>query len=367
MPDHPVNSSIRLMDGRWYQSKPIDDYRWMRENAPVYRDEVGGVWGVSLHEDIMSVSKNSQVFCSGKSSRPEEGTLIPSMINFDDPLHKRRRNLVNRGFTPRQLQAHEAKIRQICTELVDAVARKGSCEFVSEVAAPLPMAIIGDMLGVRPEDRAMLLGWSDDLVKATGNYDPEVVATAGRASIAYFEYASEVIADRRKKPPVDDLMSILVHAEIDGEKLDDHAIQQEGLLILVGGDETTRHVITEGMEALIRNPGERQKLIDDPKKIPTAVEELLRFVTPIKNMNRTATRDTLLRGQKIREGDKLLLLYQSGNRDANVFDAPDVLDVERDPNNHVAHRRRDPRQVRRDQTRRHPHQGTPAHDRAGSP
>ena len=336
MPDHPTNPSIRLMDGFWYQGKPYDDYRWMRENAPVYRDETGGVWGVSLHEDIMGVSKNSKIFCSGRSSRPEDGSLIPSMINFDDPLHKRRRNLVNRGFTPRQLLAHEATIREICKELVDAVAPKGRCEFVSEVAAPLPMAIIGDMLGVRPEDRDMLLGWSDDLVKATGNSDPDVLAASGRAALAYFAYAGEVIADRRSKPPGDDLMSILVHAEIDGEKLDDEAILQEGLLILVGGDETTRHVITEGMEALIRHPDQRQKLIDDPTKIPVAVEELLRWVSPIKNMNRTATRDTELRGQKIREGDKLLLLYQSGNRDAQVFENPDALDVERAPNNHVA-------------------------------
>ena len=328
--------SIRLMDGYWYQGKPFDDYRWMRENAPVYRDEAGGVWGVSLHEDIMGVSKNSKIFCSGKSSRPEEGSLIPTMINFDDPLHKRRRNLVNRGFTPRQLLTHEAKIRQVCKELVDAVAPRGRCEFVRDVAAPLPMAIIGDMLGVRPEDRDMLLGWSDDLVKATGNSDPEVIEASRRAASGYFEYATEVIADRRSKPPGDDLMSILVHAEIDGEKLDDEAIRQEGLLILVGGDETTRHVITEGMEALIRNPDQRQKLTRDPTKIPTAIEELLRWVSPIKNMNRTATRDTELRGQKIREGDKLLLLYQSGNRDANVFDDPDTLDVERDPNNHVA-------------------------------
>ena len=336
MPDHPTHPSIRLMDGFWYQTKPYDDYRWMRENAPIYRDEAGGVWGVSLHEDIMSVSKNAEIFCSGKSSRPEEGSLIPSMINFDDPVHKRRRNLVNRGFTPRQLLAHEKTIRQICRELVDAVAPKGRCEFVHEVAAPLPMAIIGNMLGVRPEDRDMLLGWSDDFIKATGNSEPAVLEAAQKAGIEYFQYASEVIADRRSKPPGDDLMSILVHAEIDGEKLDDDAIRQEGLLILVGGDETTRHVITEGMEALIRNPDQRQKLIDDPSKIPTAVEELLRWVSPIKNMNRTATCDTELRGQKISEGDKLLLLYQSGNRDANVFENPDTLDVERDPNNHVA-------------------------------
>jgi cytochrome P450 family 142 subfamily A polypeptide 1 len=129
---------------------------------------------------------------------------------------------------------------------------------------------------------------------------------------------------------------VLVHAEIDSQRLDDDALVNESLLILVGGDETTRHVISEGMEALIRHPDQRKRLLDDPGKIPVAVEEMLRWVTPIKNMNRTATRDTTLGGEKIREGDKLLLLYPSANRDERVFADPDVFDVERSPNDHVA-------------------------------
>ena len=144
MPDHPTRDSIRLMDGRWYQGVPLEDYAWMRENAPVYFDEASGVWGVSRHADIMQMSKTPSLFCSGKSSRPEEGSWIPSMINFDDPQHKRRRNLVNRGFTPRRVDDHEQSIRTLCRELVDAVCERGSCEFVREIAAPLPMAIIGD-------------------------------------------------------------------------------------------------------------------------------------------------------------------------------------------------------------------------------
>ena len=150
------------------------------------------------------------------------------------------------------------------------------------------------------------------------------------------EYARAVIADRRSRPLQDDLMSVLVHAEIDGEKLNDEELVQESLLILVGGDETTRHVITGGMAQLIRHPDQRAKLVADRGKIKVGVEEMLRWVTPIQNMSRSATRDVELRGQSIREGEKLLFLYPSGNRDAAVFDDPFLFDVERSPNDHVA-------------------------------
>jgi len=336
MADHPTKSSIRLLDGRWYQGVPLDDYAWMRANAPLYWDPVGEIWGVTRHADIQHVSKTPALFCSGKSSRPDPGSWIPSMINFDDPQHKRRRNLVNRGFTPRRVQDHAEKIREICTQLIDDVCEKGECEFVRELAAPLPMAIIGDMLGVRPEDRDRLLRWSDDLVSASGNDDPQVRERSQRAGAEWMTYAQQVIADRRSRPEQDDLISVLVHAEIDGERLDDEALRQESLLILVGGDETTRHVIVEGMKALIDHPAERQQLLDDPSQIPTGVEEMLRWVSPIKNMNRTATRDVELCGQKVREGDRLLLLYHSGNRDDAAFEAPNDFRALRDPNPHVA-------------------------------
>jgi cytochrome P450 family 142 subfamily A polypeptide 1 len=336
MADHPVRESIRLMDGRWYQGVPLEDYAWMRENAPLYFDEGSGVWGVTRHADIMKMSKTPQVFCSGKSSRPEEGSWTPSMINFDDPQHKRRRNLVNRGFTPRRVEDHARSIRSICRELIDSVRERGACEFVRDVAAPLPMAIIGDMLGVAKEDRGRLLEWSDDMVTVSGNDDPVAQERSSRAALEWMAYAQDVVKDRRSKPMQDDLISILCHSEIDGERLDDEEIIQESLLILVGGDETTRHVIVEGMEALVRNPDQRQLLLDDPSKITVAVEEMLRWVSPIKNMNRTATCDTEYAGQKIREGDRFLLLYHAGNRDPAAFDQPGAFRVERDPNNHVA-------------------------------
>lgn len=336
MSDLPTRDEIRLLEGDFYVENPREHYRWMRANAPLYWDPSAEIWGVSLHEDIMHCSKNPKLYCSGKSSRPEEGTWIPSMINLDDPEHKRRRNLVNRGFTPRRVQDHETIIRDVVTELIDAVIEKGRCEFVRDIAAPLPMAIIGTLLGVVKEDWATLLQWSEDMLLGTNvKASEEVKMGAAKAGGAYAQYAMEVIADRRKNSR-DDLIGILVDSEIDGERLTDEELVQESLLILVGGDETTRHVITGGMKALIENPEQRQTLLDDPSKILTGIEEMLRWVTPIQNMNRTATQDSELRGQQIREGDKLLLLYQSGNRDERVFHEPERFDVERTPNDHVA-------------------------------
>jgi len=334
MPDHPMRESIGLMDGHWYQSVPTADYAWMRDEAPVYRDPTTGLWGVTRYEDVMAISKDPALFCSGEGSRPDSNS--PSMINMDDPEHKRRRKLVNKGFTPRQLAAHEIKIREICRDLIGRVSEKGECEFVREVAAPLPMIMIGDMLGVEPEDRDTLLKWSDDMLIGTGgSTDPESLRAVQEAGEGWRDYVARVMVDRRANPR-DDLISILMHSEVDGRGLSDEEIQQESLLILIGGDETTRHVITEGMATLIRHPDERQKLIDDPGKLTVAVEELLRWVSPIKNMNRTATRDTELRGQPIREGDKILLLYHAANFDERAYETPETLDVERHPNQHVA-------------------------------
>jgi cytochrome P450 family 142 subfamily A polypeptide 1 len=258
------------------------------------------------------------------------------MINMDDPEHRRRRNLVNKGLTPRRVQDHEPKVRAICHELVDRVAPLGRCDFVRDIAGPLPMIVIGDLLGVEPEDRDMLLHWSDDLIAGTSISAPfEVMDRAVKAFEQYADYGRRVVADRRVRPR-DDMMSVLVQAEIDGQRLDDESLLQEGLLILVGGDETTRHVITGGMEALIRNPDERRRLQENPELLPLAVEEMLRWVSPIKNMNRTATRDVEVGGAQVHAGDKVLLLYPSANRDERAFARADEFHVDREPNDHVA-------------------------------
>jgi len=336
MPDHPTRPEIRLLDGEFYAANPLDHYAWMRENAPVYRDETAGVWGVTRHADVMMVSKTPEVFCSAQSSRPEPSSWVPSMINMDDPEHKRRRGLVNRGFTPKRLLESEAKARRICNRLIDAVCERGECEFVREIAAPLPLIMIGDMLGMPEEDFGTLLRWSEDMLMATSTTaGEEVVENAQKSALEYFTYAAQVIEERRANP-TDDLVSVLVNAAIDGDRLEDDQIMHEALLILVGGDETTRHVITEGALALIEHPEQRRMLAGNPEKLAVAVEELLRWVSPIKNMNRTALRDTELHGQKIREGDKVLLLYHAANLDKAAFTRPEIFDAERTPNNHVA-------------------------------
>lgn len=340
MPNHESRNDIGLLD-RFFYLDPWDRYRWMRDNAPVYWDASadGGLWGVTRYDDIMSIAKNPDVFCSGKSSRPERGSWIPSMINLDEPQHKRRRNIVNRGFTPRRVQDQERKLRELTTQLIDDVIELGECDFVRDIARWIPMVAIGDMLGVEPEDRAQLLEWSDWMLGggeiADVMDDEERRAKQSSYTQGYFEYQAKVIADRRVNPR-DDLVSMLVTGEIGGHSLNDEEILQESLLILIGGDETTRHVMTGGLEQLILHPDQKQKLIDDPSKTLIAVEEMLRFVSPIVNMNRTVTQDTELHGEKLAEGDRVLLLYSAGNRDDRVFEDPEGFNLERWPNRHVA-------------------------------
>jgi len=327
--------AIRLLDGEWYAADPHPAFAWMRAHAPVFRDEGAGVWGVASYDDVLRVSRDPATFSSREGSRPDS-PAIPSMINMDDPDHRRRRALVNKGLTPRRVLDHEPKIRAICEELVHRAAERGQCDFVHDVAGPLPMIVIGDLLGVEPEDRDMLLRWSDDLIEGTStSAPPDVMMRAMVAFGEYAEYHRRVAADRRAHPR-DDMMSALVHAEIDGQRLDDEAVLQESLLILVGGDETTRHVITGGTEALLRHPDEQRKLVAEPALVPTAVEEMLRWVTPIQNMNRTATRDVALGAAAIRAGDKLVLLYPSANRDERAFADAGCFRVDRQPNEHLA-------------------------------
>ena len=343
MPNHPIRDDIHLLDRRFYLD-PHERFRWMRDEAPAYFepdvDELGGLWGLTRHADIMHASKHPELFCSGKSSRPEPDSWIPSMINLDDPLHKRRRNLVNKGFTLRRVADHEPKLHALCDELIDAVIERGECDFVADIARWVPMVVIGDMLGVAPEDRDMLLRWSDEMLGggAAAEIEDEAARREHSREIVteYLQYAQRVLADRRSRAPTDDLMSLLTHAELDGDRLAEEEILQESLLILIGGDETTRHVMTGGLRALLDHPDQMQLLRDDPSRIPTAVEEMLRWVTPIQNMNRTLTRDVEMHGEKMREGERVLLLYPAANRDERQFPDPDTFDVTRTPNDHVA-------------------------------
>lgn len=331
-----TRDDIDLLDGAWYAAQPYEQWAWMRQNAPVYYDEPNDVWGITRYDDVLAIEKDPKNFSSARAPRPH-GDPLPMMISMDNPQHQQRRSLVNRGFTPKKVQAHTDTIHEICTHLIDKVCERGECDFVWDIAAPLPLLLIADMLGFPPEAYDDLLRWSDDMMRGTTvNPTEEVQLLAMNAGMAFREFQLGVIADRRSKPPQPDLVSTLCYAEIDGNTLDDESIVQESLLILIGGDETSRHVITTGMLALLDFPDERDLLASDPGLMETGVEELLRYVSPIKNMARTVTRDLELRGRQLHEGDQVMLFYPSANRDETVFTDPDRLDVTRDPNPHLA-------------------------------
>ena len=331
MADHATREDIHLVSGEFWGHNPHEELRWMRENAPVYWD--GAVWGIARYEDVRRISKDTVTFSSAEGIRPESagGSM---MIEMDDPEHWTRRRVVNRGYTPPRVRDREEDMVRICNDIIDEVCERGECDFVWDIAARLPLIVIANDLGVEPEDRDQLLAWSDQMLSAlVGDPDPD--GQASDAFTGYSEYAARVMADRRERPR-DDVMSTLCHAEIDGQRLDDFSIISESLLILIGGDETTRHVISGGAYQLLSEGGAWAALSAAPEKLETAVEEMLRWVSPIKNMARTATRDVEYDGQLIHEGEKLLLLYPSANRDEAVFDDPFRFDVERDPNPHVA-------------------------------
>jgi cytochrome P450 family 142 subfamily A polypeptide 1 len=329
-----VEDRIDLVDGAFWGRNPHAELAWLREHAPVWRDPRNDIWGVATYDLIKQVSGSPKLFSNAGGIRPDNGP-IPMMIDMDDPAHWQRRKLVNRGFTPRMVRDREEGIRRTARLLIDGVRDRGECDLVWDVAAWLPLIVIGDALGVEPPDREQLLRWSDDLLRALGSDDEALMAKAMMASVGYHEYASRVITARRSTP-ADDLMSALVHAEVDGDRLDDEEIVMESLLILIGGDETTRHVITGGAYQLLAERDRWEALRADRSLLPTAIEEMLRWVSPIKNMARTATADVELAGRTIPQGEKLLLLYPSANRDAAVFEDPDSFDIRRTPNEHVA-------------------------------
>lgn len=336
--DHEVNPDIDLVGGEFWGRNPHAELTWLRENAPVYWD--GRVWGVASHAGVKAVSLHPEKFSNAHGIRPDNDAL-PMMIDRDGAEHKRRRNMVNRGFTPRRLADSVDRINEICDRIIDDVAARGECDAVMDLAAWLPMHVIGDMLGFPESDRALLLQWSDDMLRALiGTADPERLEPAAAAYQGFRDFAIKAIEDRRKEPG-DDLVSLLVDGAAGdgaagGDEVNVEDVIHDALLILIGGDETTRHVISGGLYQLLRNPDAKQRLIDEPAAIPLAVEEMLRWVSPIKNMARYVLEDTELEGQQLQAGDKLLLLYPSANRDASVFDDPFRFDIARTPNDHVA-------------------------------
>jgi cytochrome P450 family 142 subfamily A polypeptide 1 len=335
MPTHPTRPEISLLAGEFYAADPHRWWRWMRDEAPAYYDEQWDVWALTRHADVRAAERDPRTYSNARGIRPHTWPL-PMMISMDGAGHTARRKLVNRGFTPRRVRDHEADIARIADAILDRVCERGECDFVWDVAAPLPLILIGEMLGFPPESFDDLLRWSDDLIRGTTSTDPAALARAQEASLEFAEFQGRIVAERRREPN-DDLISTLVHAEIDGERLDDRSLIEEGKLLLIGGDETTRHVLTGGMLALIEHPDQRAALTADPVGVmPTAVEEMLRWVTPIKNMSRTLTRPVELHGETMPEGAQVLLMFEAANRDERAIAEPDRFDVRRDPNDHLA-------------------------------
>ncbi|MBI3691761.1 MAG: cytochrome P450, partial [Mycolicibacterium aromaticivorans] len=311
-----------------------DAYRWMRANEPVFRDR-NGLAAATSYQAVIDAERDPETFSNTGGIRPDNPGM-PYMIDMDDPGHLLRRKLVNAGFTRKRVMDKVAGIDNLCDTLIDAVCERGECDFVRDIAAPLPMAVIGDMLGVLPEERSTLLKWSDDLVCGLNSAaDAETLQAVMDAFAGYSAYATETIAKRRAEP-TDDLFSILVNSEVEGQRMDDQEIIMETLLILIGGDETTRHTLSGGTEQLVRHRDQWQRLVADPSLIPGAIEEMLRWTSPVKNMARTAMRDVDFHGTKLREGEKMLLMFEGANFDESVFGDPENFRIDRNPNSHLA-------------------------------
>ena len=333
--------SINVLDPGFYKD-PWESYRWLRANDPVHWDPVHRIWAVSRYADIVEVEKNTALYTSVEGSRPATDQHDDtSMINRDDPDHQQQRMLVARQFTPRAVRQIEDQLRSLVNELIDGVIADGTCEAIESLASPLPAIVIGDKLGFPRELWPKLREWSEITMYESGQNPPDGTPApfSERSTNAIMEFVGvvmELIAARRAKPE-NDLISIWANTEVDGRRWDEGEIISECLLLLDGGAETTRTVIGSIIRELALDDAQRTLLAQRPQIIgETAVEEFIRWVTPILNMRRTATRDHEFLGRQIHAGDEILLMYASANRDEAMFDRPDVFDVTRAHNHHVA-------------------------------
>lgn len=326
---------VDLTDGNFFADGGAREaYRWMRANEPVFRDR-NGLAAAATYQAVLDAERDPETFSNTGGIRPDQPAM-PYMIDMDDPEHLLRRKLVNAGFTRKQVMDKAVGIETLCDTLIDAVCERGECDFVRDIAAPLPMAVIGDMLGVLPQERATLLKWSDDLVCGlSASADAAALQALMEAFAGYQGFAMQTTAKRRAEP-TEDLFSILVNSEVDGQRMSDDEIVFETLLILIGGDETTRHTLSGGFEQLLRHPEQWQQLVADPAQVPGAVEEMLRWTAPVKNMARTVMRDNEFHGTALRAGEKMLLLFESANFDEAVFGDPENFRIDRNPNSHLA-------------------------------
>jgi len=344
-------SDVNLTDPDIFQrGTPHEMFKLLRREAPVYwhEDPHGpGFWAITKYDDLKHVSTNPVLFSSQRQGTllrdptPETLPFVQAiMLNMDPPKHRQYRALVNKGFTPRMINGLHGRVRDMVTKIIDGVIEKGECDFVEDVAARLPMEVICEMMGVPEEDRRrvyeignQMVGFDDPELQADGK--PRDMDEGEAAAAEMFVYAEKLYA-KAVEHPSDDLATALVNAELDGEKLSPADFNFFFLLLLIAGNETTRTVTTNGMHSLIQHPTQLRDLRNDPSLLNGAIEEILRFAPAVHTFRRTATTTTELRGQKIRESDKLLIWYPSANRDEDVFDEPDTFDIRRNPNEHVA-------------------------------
>ncbi len=327
---------IDLLDGDFYIDDPYSTYAWMRERSPVHWDPVNELWGISRYDDIVEIEKRNDVFVNSDQAKGGYRPNLPAdpaIIGLDDPLHNRRRMLVARRFTPRAVGHWEDHVRDVVVHLIDGALTKGRVDVIDDLAAPLPAMMIGLLLGFPDDMWPRLQHWSETTIVLGGG--PRYLTDDGITAAMEFAGACAELYETKQRCPADDVMSIWTKAEIPGHDFGLPEVISDCLLLLDGGAETTRTVIGRTLLTLLANPGELAKLRAGAD-LSIAIEEFIRYVTPIHNMCRVATRDHVIAGTTIRAGQQVVLMYPSANRDSAHFVDPERFDVTRDPNNHIA-------------------------------
>jgi cytochrome P450 family 142 subfamily A polypeptide 1 len=328
--------ALDLLDGDGYVNGAYERYAWFREHEPVAWDEVNELWGVFRHADVVEVETHDKVFISSDTAKGGYRPNIPAdpaIIGLDNPLHAQRRKLVSKRFTPRAVTSREEQVREVVVGLIDAALAKGRVDVVADLAAPLPAKMIGWLLGFPDDAWPKLRDWSERTIMLGGG--PRYMNDDGLAAFTEFLGAAAELYDERQRCPADDTMTTWTTAEIDGVPLDKREVLADCLLLLDGGAETTRTVLARSILELAARPDQWQ-LLRDGADISTATEEFIRWVSPIHNMCRVATRDYELGGVTIRAGQQVVLMYPSANRDPAHFTDPERFDVTRKPNDHIA-------------------------------
>jgi len=333
-----VHLKDQLHSPEFFVGDPYPTYRALRASDPVCWNDVTKFWALLKYEDIRYVSSNPGKFSSANGiTLPDPAIPSPAiegnLIFTDPPRHRQLRKLISAGFTKRQVGLLAVRIRDLVLGILDEVEPGQTLEFAEGVAAPLPTRLIAEILGAPPSDWERFRVWSDACV---GHDDPEIELDAFVAIGELFEYFQQLIAARRVDE-FDDVLSVLAHAEVDGQRLADDELLQFAFLLLVAGNETTRNLIALGTLALISHPEQCSQLVDDPSLIPGAVEEMLRWTSPVTHMARIATEDVELRGRLIKKGESVVMFYGSANRDEEIFgvDAEEFR-ISRNPNPHIA-------------------------------